>query len=510
MSFLDIAKMAMHNLWTRRLRTFLNILGVVLASVVLAMMLAGTKGVSEGFDRMINDSEEVRRFAIYRSWQRSEEVPEEAVEIEGDVSPERRARLMKRRRSNWLRDNASRVPLDAEHIALLNALPHLEELRPIVQLNCKIEVGDAKVDGAGRAAGRDRQSRQRLIAGQYLQPDDVEGVLLGEFAAYRLGYVSDTQVEELVGKQLTLQIRVGEPRISQLKRLMESDLASLTKSGASLSAMRRLVQAVDMTSLNDRDKELLRSVFSEETKSTSSTEFVAEEFTIRGIVRDAEDGEGMSLFDFVGNGGGSDVYLAADKAAELEMQKENFNSFQGAIGVVDRVQHLAELTEQIENSGFRVQSSLRLITRIDEEIGRARLAIGALSLLILLISAIGISNTMVVSVLERTRELGILKAVGAEDRHVLQLMLLEGAFTGVIGAGVAILLSVGLAQGIAIWVRHYITDRIGESFDASVFAFGWSDLLMVMGLAVVVCTLASAFPAWRAAKLDPVVAMRGN
>ena len=75
MSLFDIAMMAMHNLWTRRLRTVLNILGVVLASVVLAMMLAGTKGVSEGFDRMINDSEEVRRFAIYRSWQRNEEVP---------------------------------------------------------------------------------------------------------------------------------------------------------------------------------------------------------------------------------------------------------------------------------------------------------------------------------------------------------------------------------------------------------------------------------------------------
>ena len=510
MSLFDIAMMAMHNLWTRRLRTVLNILGVVLASVVLAMMLAGTKGVSEGFDRMINDSEEVRRFAIYRSWQRNEEVPEEAIRIEGDVSPERRARLRKRRRNNWLRDNASRVPLDAEQLAFLKALPHLQEVRPIVRLNCKIGVGDAQIDGGGRVAGLDRQSRKRLIAGEYLQADDAEGVLLGEFAAYRLGYISDAQVEELVGRPLSLKVRVGEPRITQLKRLMESDLASLTKSGASLNAMRRLVQAVDMTSLSDRDKELLRSVFSEKTTSTSSAEFIDREFTIRGVVRDSEEGEGMSLFDFVGSGSGSDIYLAASEAAELETQKENFNSFQGVIGVVDRVQNLGELTEQIEAAGFRVQSSLRLLTRIDEEIGRARLAIGALSLLILLISAIGISNTMVVSVLERTRELGILKAVGAQDRHVLLLMLLEGALTGVIGAGVAILLSLGLAQGIAIWVRHYITNRIGESFDASVFAFGWFDLLMVMTLAVVVCTLASVFPAWRAAKLDPVVAMRGN
>ena len=160
--------------------------------------------------------------------------------------------------------------------------------------------------------------------------------------------------------------------------------------------------------------------------------------------------------------------------------------------------------------GYRTRSSWVLIGRVDEEIGRARLVIGALSVLILLISAVGISNTMVVSVLERTREFGILKATGAQDRNILQLMLMEGALTGLAGAIVAITLSLGLARLIAVFVRKYISGRISQEFDASVFAFSSLDLFLVVALAVVVCTLASILPAWRAAKLDPVVAMRGK
>ena len=147
---------------------------------------------------------------------------------------------------------------------------------------------------------------------------------------------------------------------------------------------------------------------------------------------------------------------------------------------------------------------------IDEELDRARLAISVLCLLILIISAIGISNTMVVSVLERTSEFGILKAMGARDGSILRLMLLEGALTGLIGAGVAILTSFALAKLAAIFVRMYVSGKIGAQFDASVFAFTGLDLVAVVALAVFVCTVAAIFPAYRAARLDPVAAMRRN
>jgi len=61
----------------------------------------------------------------------------------------------------------------------------------------------------------------------------------------------------------------------------------------------------------------------------------------------------------------------------------------------------------------------------------------------LFVAAIGITNTMIMSVVERTHEIGIMKSVGARDRHVLLTFLVEGAIVGVLGAAMAIIVSCG-------------------------------------------------------------------
>lgn len=509
MNFIDVMSMAFHNLWSRKLRTVLNIIGVVLACVVLAMMMAGTRGVAEGFDRMINDSDEVRRFALYRSWKRGDKAPEDVTKVVGDMNDQRRARIRHRLNEDWLRQNADRVLLDKEHLGELKSLPHIMRLDPQSQLTGTMTIGDASETGSIRIARGDSLSVSKVVAGEYLEPDDHDGILLGEFAAYRMGFVSDDEIHALVGKPVEISIRMREQRGSQLKKLMESDLAALTAEGESLTAMKRLVDAVDLTSLSDRDKKLLRTVFSGSERNTTEEDYRKQTYTIRGIVSSVEEGE-QSFFDFVSSNNDAAIFMTSQRAMQIETSKETFSSYYGAVGTVDEVRNIEGVLEQVESMGYRTRSSWVLIGRVDEEIGRARLVIGALSVLILLISAVGISNTMVVSVLERTREFGILKATGAQDRNILQLMLMEGALTGLAGAIVAITLSLGLARLIAVFVRKYISGRISQEFDASVFAFSSLDLFLVVALAVVVCTLASILPAWRAAKLDPVVAMRGK
>lgn len=509
MSFLDVVSMAFHNLWSRKLRTFLNILGVVLACVVLAMMMAGTRGVAASFERMINESDEIRRFAIYRSWEREDKAPAEATKVTGEMSDARRARLEDRLNEDWLRQNANLVLLDEENLAKLKTVPHMIRLDPQSQLNGTVSIGDTTQAGSIRIARGDSLSVSKLIAGEYLPQDDHNGVLVGEFLAYQMGFASDEEINSLVGKSVEVSVLIRAQRGSQLRKLMESDLVALTSEGESLTAMKRLVEAVDLTSLSDRDKTLLRSVFFETDRDTKEDGYLKKAFTVRGIVSSAEEGD-RSFFDFVGSNSNAAIFMTSQQAMEIETGKESFSSYYGAVATVDEVQHLEALLEQVESMGYRTQSSWVLVDRMNEEVGRARLAIGALSLLILLISAIGISNTMVVSVLERTREFGILKATGAQDRNILQLMLMEGALTGLVGALVAMILSVTLAQLIAVFVRQYISGRISQQFDASVFSFSGFDVLLVVTLAVLVCTVASILPAWRAAKLDPVVAMRGK
>ena len=175
---------------------------------------------------------------------------------------------------------------------------------------------------------------------------------------------------------------------------------------------------------------------------------------------------------------------------------------------VDSVEHLRDVVEQTKKLGFSVTSAIRIVERIDQEINKALAAISVLSLIVLSISAVGISNTMAASVLERTSEFGIMKSLGARDQHVRLLMLIEGTMTGVVGAFLAWAIAWGLSWGIGTLVRQYLTQRLGESYESNVFLFSPEDFLIVLGVAGVVCVIASILPAHRAARLDPVVAMR--
>ncbi|GAB7092907.1 ABC transporter permease [Halolamina litorea] len=113
----------------------------------------------------------------------------------------------------------------------------------------------------------------------------------------------------------------------------------------------------------------------------------------------------------------------------------------------------------------------------------------------LLVGAIGIANMMLVSVTERTREIGIMKAIGATRRDIVQLFLVESVILGVIGSVIGTL--VGLAGGYAA----------ATLIDLPIaFAPEWFAIAVVVGMGVGV--LAGIYPAWDAARTDPIDALR--
>ncbi|MBP1987668.1 ABC transporter permease [Halolamina salifodinae] len=113
----------------------------------------------------------------------------------------------------------------------------------------------------------------------------------------------------------------------------------------------------------------------------------------------------------------------------------------------------------------------------------------------LLVGAIGIANMMLVSVTERTREIGIMKAIGATRRDIVQLFLVESVILGVIGSVIGTL--VGLAGGYAA----------ATLIDLPVaFAPEWFAIAVAVGIGVGM--LAGIYPAWDAARTDPIDALR--
>src|SRR5690606_18709428 len=111
------------------------------------------------------------------------------------------------------------------------------------------------------------------------------------------------------------------------------------------------------------------------------------------------------------------------------------------------------------------------------------------------VGSIGIANIMLVSVTERTREIGIMKAIGGQNRTILSLFLIEAVIHGTIGALIGTV--VGLAGG---WVGSAALDL------SPTLPIGWLVAAVVIG--VLVGVVAGIFPAQRAARLDPIQALR--
>ena len=149
----------------------------------------------------------------------------------------------------------------------------------------------------------------------------------------------------------------------------------------------------------------------------------------------------------------------------------------------------------IDESDFNITKSDRLVNILLENIQKITVATTIIGLITLLGSAIGLMNIMLVSVSERTREIGTRKAIGASSKVIRQQFLFESVLIGQIGGGV------GIVLGIAI--GNLVATLIGSTF---LIPWGWliASVLACFGVSL----LSGIFPAIKASKLDPIEALR--
>jgi len=158
-------------------------------------------------------------------------------------------------------------------------------------------------------------------------------------------------------------------------------------------------------------------------------------------------------------------------------------------GEADARRLSASDTELVARSGSDFVDE---ISEVIERITRFVTGIGVISLVV---GAIGIANVMLVSVTERTREIGIMKAVGARNRDVMSVFVIEAALLGTLGSLLGVPLGLLVGRGAAVYAD--------VSF---ALAPDWIALAVVVG--VVVGVVAGLYPAWRAARIDPIDALR--
>jgi putative ABC transport system permease protein len=157
--------------------------------------------------------------------------------------------------------------------------------------------------------------------------------------------------------------------------------------------------------------------------------------------------------------------------------------------------------------GFRVDSQENILRAIGRILTVFGLVLGGIAGLALLVGGIGIMNIMLVSVTERTREIGLRKAVGARRRDILWQFLIESATVSGMGGMLGIALGAGVAYLVGFISRQFIENGPGNQPGLPIHLPLWA-ILGAFAFSAMVGLFFGIYPAMRAARLDPITALR--
>ncbi len=180
---------------------------------------------------------------------------------------------------------------------------------------------------------------------------------------------------------------------------------------------------------------------------------------------------------------------------------------------VARPDQVAAVEREILRQGFYAYSAHSVLQQINSFFLVIQGVLGGIGAIALLVAAFGIANTMLMSIYERTKEIGLMKAVGATNRDVMSVFLAESGSIGLLGGVGGVLLGILLSGIINIVARTYLMAQAAQSGTVSetVLSFVhtpfWLPVFAII-FATGVGVLSGVYPATRAASLNPIAALR--
>ncbi|AKB79402.1 ABC transporter, permease protein [Methanosarcina horonobensis HB-1 = JCM 15518] len=182
--------------------------------------------------------------------------------------------------------------------------------------------------------------------------------------------------------------------------------------------------------------------------------------------------------------------------------------YDGALIKVESSSLVHETREKIDKLGLSSSSAQDEIDSVNRIMNGVTLVLAFFSSISLLVGGLMVVNTMVVSVYERTREIGISKAIGASESDILRMFLAECLFIGALGGVLGDFLGVLFSTFIDKIGRALLMSRLDVGNIEHLTALNFEILGAGILISLLVSVVSGLYPAWRASKLDPVSALR--
>jgi len=151
---------------------------------------------------------------------------------------------------------------------------------------------------------------------------------------------------------------------------------------------------------------------------------------------------------------------------------------------------------------FEVQTSEELLDTISTILSIVTAVLAGIAAISLLVGGVGIMNTMYTAVIERTKEIGIMKAIGARNNDILTIFLIESGLLGTVGGAIGVILGLGIAK---------LVESVGAVMIGSPYLRAWWSWELVIGalaFSFLAGAVSGAAPAYRASKQQPVASLR--
>jgi len=487
LTFRDLLAVSTGNLRRMKLRTFLTTSGIVIAITAFVAMLSFGAGSQQ------NIEEEFNKLGLFWTMQ---------------VYPLTRTNPP---------DTTTRSELDMAAVDRLAAIPGVNLVYPYESFSVQLRLGDSTRSSKAQAlpsAAMQTRLLSHLVAGTVFDSNSARQAIISRQLAIDMGFAKP---DSALGQRLIVSARVstldsalahvvvdrGESILTRLKRIR---IDSLSKS------------AYRSTVIRTEASEALRRFMN---GFLLAQESVSDTLTVCGVREMVRGGptridpvivplNTARRYSAKGPGGGPAEIFAAMSRGTL------FGSANGGSGKTfpqvtldfDPKVPYKQIRDSVQAMGFRVFSFAEQFEQLQQFFFYFDIALGVIGMIALLTASLGIVNTMVMSITERRREIGILKSLGADEPDIRRLFIVESGIIGALGTTIGILLGWLVSRVVSLIAQGYMRNQGIPETD--LFALPPWLLLIAIAVGVGVSILAGWYPAARASRVDPVEALRGE